>query len=125
MRQHLFRIWIAAGAAAGLLGVAMAAFAAHAPLEPAARAMLHSGVEMQLWHALALVGAGIWVRTGGGALAEWAGAAFLLGLLGFCGAIYALVLLDVRLPMLAPTGGSLLMIGWALLGLSAFRAPGA
>ena len=122
MRQHLFRLWIVAGAAAGLLGVAMAAFAAHANLDPAARAILHSAVEMQLWHALALVAVGLWVRTGAGVLAHFAGAAFLLGLLGFCGGIYSLALLDIRLPMLAPTGGTALMLGWALLGLSALRA---
>jgi uncharacterized membrane protein YgdD (TMEM256/DUF423 family) len=122
MRQPLFRLWIAAGSAAGLLGVAMAAFTAHAQIDPEARTRLHSADEMQLWHALALVGVGLWVRAGGGALAEWAGAAFLLGLIGFCGGVYCLALLDLRLPMVAPTGGTLLMIGWALLGLSALRA---
>ena len=122
MQHSLFRLWIAVGAAAGLLGVAMAAFAAHAPMDPAERTLLHSAVEMQLWHALALVAAGIWVRTGAGALANWAAGAFLLGLLGFCGAIYCQALLGLRLPMVAPTGGTLLMIGWALLGLSALRA---
>jgi len=122
MRKNLFRLWIVAGAAAGLFGVAMAAYAAHAPIDPAARAVLHGAVEMQLWHALALVAVGIWVRTGGGVLADWAGGAFLLGVLGFCGAIYGHTLLDVHLPMLAPTGGTLLMIGWGLLGLSAIRA---
>ncbi len=121
MQKSLFRLWIAAGAAAGLLGVAMAAYTAHAPLDPAARTVLHSAVEMQLWHALALVATGIWLRTGGPALANWAGAAFLLGLLGFCGAIYCQVLLGIHLPMLAPTGGTLTMIGWALLGLAAIR----
>lgn len=123
MLKHLFRLWIAAGALAGLLGVAMGAYAAHAPVNEAAKAMLHSGFEMQLWHALALVAVGIWVRTGGGVLAHWAGAAFLLGLLGFCGGVYSLALFDLRLAMVAPTGGTLLMLGWALLGLSALRAP--
>jgi uncharacterized membrane protein YgdD (TMEM256/DUF423 family) len=122
MHKHLFQLWIAVGAAAGLLGVAMGAYAAHAPVNEAAKAMLHSGFEMQLWHALALVATGIWVRTCGGVLAHWAGAAFLLGLLGFCGGVYSLALFDLRLPMVAPTGGTLLMLGWALLGLSAMRA---
>ena len=60
MQKYLSRRWIAAGSAAGLLGVAMAAYAAHAPLDPAARGIVHSAVEMQLWHALALVAVGIW-----------------------------------------------------------------
>ena len=131
MRQHLFRLWIAAGAAAGLLGVAMAAFTSHASVDPAARAMLHSAVEMQFWHALALIAVGVWARfgdgrigdgrVGGGILAHWAGGALLLGMLGFCGGIYSLALLGIRLPMVAPAGGTLL-IGWALFGFSALRA---
>ena len=122
MHKHPFRLWVAAGSAAGLLGVAMAAYAAHAPLDPAARGILHSAVEMQLWHALALVAVGIWARTAGGKLTSLAGGAFLLGLLGFCGAIYSQELFAIRLPMLAPTGGTLLIIGWALFVLSAIRA---
>ncbi len=122
MQKYLSRRWIAAGSAAGLLGVAMAAYAAHAPLDPAARGIVHSAVEMQLWHALALVAVGIWARTAGSHLTNMAGGAFLLGLLGFCGAIYSQELFAIRLPMLAPTGGTLLMIGWALFGLSAIRA---
>lgn len=127
MRQYLFRLWIAAGAAAGLLGVAMAAFTSHASVDPVARAMLHSAVEMQFWHALALIAVGVWARmgdgrVGAGILAHWAGGALLLGMLGFCGGIYSLALLGIRLPMVAPAGGTLLMIGWALFGLSALRA---
>jgi uncharacterized membrane protein YgdD (TMEM256/DUF423 family) len=122
MREQLFRLWIAAGAVAGLLGVAMAAVTAHAVLDPLKQAMLHSAVEMQVWHALALVAVGIWVRIGGGDLAHWAGAAFLVGLICFSSSIYSLALLDMRIPMLAPIGGTLLMIGWAFLGLSALRA---
>jgi uncharacterized membrane protein YgdD (TMEM256/DUF423 family) len=120
MRQYLFRFWIAAGAVAGLLGVAMAAFTAHAAVSPVAREMLRSAVEMQMWHALALIGVGLWARTGS-VLAEWAGAAFVLGIIGFCGGVYSLALADLRLPMVAPTGGTLLMVGWALLGLSVVR----
>ncbi len=65
---------------------------------------------------------GLWVRRGG-ALADWAGAAFTLGLLAFCGAVYALALGGVRIGPLAPVGGTLLMLGWLLLALSALR-PG-
>jgi uncharacterized membrane protein YgdD (TMEM256/DUF423 family) len=40
----------------------------------------------------------------------------------FCGAVYTLALAGLRLPMLAPIGGSLLMLGWALLAASALPA---
>jgi uncharacterized membrane protein YgdD (TMEM256/DUF423 family) len=55
-------------------------------------------------------------------LTNCAGAAFAVGLVLFCGAVYALALGGMRLPLLAPIGGSLLMLGWALLAASALRA---
>ena len=53
---------------------------------------------------------------------DWAGAAFVVGMLLFCGAVYALALGGVHVAMVAPIGGTLLMVGWALLGLSAVVA---
>jgi uncharacterized membrane protein YgdD (TMEM256/DUF423 family) len=121
------RIWVAAGALAGLSGLAMAAATAHAlapRLDPAQAEALRGAVQMQLVHALALLACGLWVGRGGG-LAQWAGAAFLIGMLGFCGAIYARALFAVGLPMLAPAGGMALMAGWVLLALSALWPRGA
>ena len=55
----------------------------------------------------------------------WPG--FIAALVGiillFCGAVYALTIVGLHLPILAPLGGTLLMLGWALLGVSALR-PG-
>ncbi len=64
-----------------------------------------------------VVGATWWRR-----LVDWAGAAFVVGLLLFCGSVYALALGGVHVAMVAPMGGTLLMVGWALLGLSAVLA---
>lgn len=114
------RLWIGLGSFAGLLAVAMAAVAAHAVPDAAAREVVRSGVQMQGWHALALLGTGLWAPRGG-RLADLAGAAFVLGLLAFCGALYALGFAGLRTGPLAPTGGVLLMLGWALLGASAIR----
>lgn len=118
------RSWIALGSLAGLLAVAMAAVAAHAlaGLDPARVRMVESAIQMQGWHALALVGCGLWAPRGG-RLADLAGAAFVAGTVLFCGAVYALGLANVSLGILAPTGGILLMLGWLLLGISALRAP--
>jgi len=116
------RLWIGLGALAGLTAVAMAALAAHGVpwLDPPAQRMLHNALQMHGWHALALLACGLWAPRGG-RLVDWAGAAFSLGLLLFCGAVYALVLVGLHIAMLAPIGGMLLMLGWALLGLSTFR----
>jgi uncharacterized membrane protein YgdD (TMEM256/DUF423 family) len=117
------RFWITLGSLAGLIAVAMAAVAAHAltGLDPARVRMVENGIQMQGWHALALVGCGLWVPRGG-RIADLAGAAFLVGIVAFCGAVYSLGLAGVSLGIVAPTGGILLMLGWLLLGLSAVRA---
>ncbi len=121
----LSRLWIGCGSLAGVTAVAMAAAAAHGPvpdrLTPAALQQLRNGIEMHGWHALALLAVGLWAPRGG-RLADAAGAAFVLGLLAFCGAVYGLVLGGWHIGRLAPTGGVLLMAGWLLLGVSALRA---
>ena len=123
MTRWLDRLWIVLGGLTGLTGVAMAALAAHglSSLDPAALRMVNSAVQVQGWPAPALVLAGVWARRGG-ALAHLAGAAFALGTLAFCAAVYLLALRGVSLGLVAPAGGVLLMLGWALLGLSALRA---
>ncbi len=114
------RIWIALGSLAGFGAVAMAAFAAHGIGDPNAQRIVGSGVQMQGWHALALLAVGLWTPRGG-RLADAAGLAFTLGLLLFCGAVYALGLAGTSLGIVAPIGGTLLMVGWLLLGASALR----
>ena len=115
------RLWIGFGALAGFAAVAMAAFAAHSVGDPVALRIVSNGVRMQGWHALALLGTGLWVPRGG-RLADAAGAAFAVGLVLFCGSVYSLALAGISWGILAPTGGTLLMIGWLLLGASALRA---
>jgi uncharacterized membrane protein YgdD (TMEM256/DUF423 family) len=101
----------------------MSALAAHGlgGLPPSALHMVESAIQMQGWHALALLATGLWSGRGG-RLADAAGTAFTAGVLLFCGAVYALALAGSSLGGVAPAGGTILMIGWALLGLSALRA---
>ena len=110
---------------AGLFGagaVGMAAAAAHAltGMSPAMLHVVESGVQMQGWHALALLGCGLWAERRGG-LAHWAGAAFALGTIMFCAAVYSLAFAGVSLGPVAPAGGMLLIAGWLLLAASALR----
>ncbi len=93
----MYRVWIGLGALAGLTAVAMAAAAAHAltGLSPEMLRATDRGVQMQGWHALALVACGIWAERRPGALVHAAGAAFAVGIILFCGAVYALTLAGV------------------------------
>ena len=117
------------GGLSGAAAVAMAAAAAHAlgGLSPAMLRVVDSGIQMQGWHALALVAAGLWAERRAGLarrLAHGAGAAFALGTVLFCGAVYAFGLAGVSLAAVAPTGGLLLIAGWLLLAASALPARG-
>jgi uncharacterized membrane protein YgdD (TMEM256/DUF423 family) len=120
--RPMHRFWFALGALAGLTAVGLAAWAAHgAPtrLDPVRLAMLANGIQMQGWHALALLAVGLWADRRGGLLPQLAGTAFALGLILFCGGVYAAAIGGVSLGPVAPTGGTVLMIGWALLFVSA------
>ncbi len=119
-RSSPYRIWVVLGGTAGLLAVAAAAGAAHLAADPAEQRALGSAVQMHGWHALALLGVGLWGIRGGW-LGHAAGVAFGLGLLLFCGTIYLGALGGPHLGPLAPVGGTLLMLGWGLLGVSALR----
>lgn len=120
MIPFLPRLWLALGALAGLLAVALSAWAAHGA-DPAIRPLLDAALTMQGWHALALLATGLWAERRGGVLPHLAGAAFALGMLCFCGAIYSLALAGRSLGLLAPLGGTTLMLGWALLLASALK----
>lgn len=115
------RLWLACGGLVGLTAVGMAAFAAHglpAWMDAAGVQAVRSGVQMQGWHALALVATGLWAERGG-RLADLAGAAFLAGVIVFCGAVYTTTLAAGPFGPAAPVGGTLLMLGWLLLTVSA------
>jgi len=117
----MHRLWLFLGALSGLIAVALSAWAAHgapAALEAAPRRAIDSALAMQGWHALALLAAGLMAERGR-RLAHAAGAAFALGILLFCGAVWWGAMGGVALGPVAPAGGMLLMAGWLLLGLSA------
>lgn len=118
-------IWMIVGALAGCGAVGMAAAAAHAlPQRLDARALhaVQSAIQMQGWHALALLITALWILRAGplpATVANAAAWAFALGLLLFCGSIYAGELGGIRIGPTAPAGGLLLMLGWILLAVSA------
>jgi len=119
----MHRLWLALGALAGLGTVALSAWAAHGlrvRLSPASLAAVQGALQIQGLHALALLVTGI-LAEGRGGLTHWAGAAFAVGLLMFCGAVYASAIGGVSLGRVAPVGGGALMLGWLLLLLAALR----
>jgi uncharacterized membrane protein YgdD (TMEM256/DUF423 family) len=115
------------GALAGAAGVVLGAFGAHAlrvRLSAEALALWQTGVQYQLWHALALVLVGLcanilpenaWLRAAGWLL--------VAGIVLFSGSLYALALGAPKwLGAVAPMGGAALVLGWLALALAAARA---
>jgi len=116
---------LAAGAALAALGVALGAFGAHGlktTLSAESLGWWQTGVQYQMWHALALVALGLAGRTEMRLPARLLGA----GALVFSGSLYLMALTGARwLGPVTPAGGLLMIAGWALLAWRAARPAGA
>src|SRR5690554_1489405 len=101
----------------GFTSVALGAFAAHGlrdRLEPALLAVFQTGVQYQMYHALALLSLALWLRTTGpNAWLSAAGWLFVVGVVLFSGSLYALALGAPRwLGPVTPLGGLCFLLGW-------------
>jgi uncharacterized membrane protein YgdD (TMEM256/DUF423 family) len=105
------------GALLAFLGVALGAFGAHAlegTLSPDQLETYQTAVRYQMFHALGLLALGALP-----ARAQRAAPWLFFGSLVFSGSLYALVFSGVSLlGAVAPVGGVLQLVGWALLFFS-------
>ena len=113
-------------AISGFFAVVIGAFAAHGLrkiLTPEMIEVVKTGVQYQMYHALALLIAGLWLSYKPVAPGLKAGGlAFILGTLLFSGSLYALALGAPRwLGPITPLGGLCFLIGWLLLVVAAWR----
>lgn len=111
------RLLTALGALACGAAVALAAYAAHAPLETLAKTRLDTAVLQLFVHGLALCIFAPRQRT---LFATLPSIAWLTGMLLFCGSLVAAALWSTP-TALAPIGGITLIIGWLLQALLALR----
>jgi uncharacterized membrane protein YgdD (TMEM256/DUF423 family) len=118
------RTFLFLGALAGLTGVALGAFGAHAlraRLQPEMLTVFETGVRYQLYHALALVATALILGRFNGKLIVAAGWLFTAGIVLFSGSLYALALTGVSaLGAITPIGGLAFLLGWACLALAAW-----
>lgn len=118
---------IATGAINGALAVAAGAFGAHglkAKLAPELLATWQTGAEYHMYHALALVLAGVLMSAlpAPNSTLNAAGIALLVGIVLFSGSLYALSLSGVKmLGVITPFGGLAFIAGWLLLAAAAWR----
>jgi len=117
------RLFVGLGALAAGLGVILGAFGAHGlegRVSPDRLETFRTGVEYQMYHALALLLVGWAAAQGWGPLLHWAGYCFAGGIVVFSGTLYLLVLTDTGwLGAITPLGGVAFIVGWALLAWAA------
>lgn len=117
---------LACAALSGFLAVGLGAFAAHglkARLAPELLVTFQTGVQYQMYHALALVGIVVLIKLYGQQLwLQSAGLLFIIGTLLFSTSLYGLALGGPRwLGPITPMGGLCFLLGWLSLLVAALR----
>lgn len=109
---------VALGAFNAAIAVGAGAFAAHGlrdRLEPRLLEVFETAARYQMYHALAMVLAGLLVTRG-------PGITFQIGIVLFSGSLYLLALTDVKaLGAVTPFGGLAFIVGWLWLAATAWR----
>lgn len=122
------RLWLILGAVNAFVAVAAGAFAAHglrSRLEPRMLEVFETGARYQMYHALALLAVGWLASRSNSAVVTAAGWCFMGGIVLFSGSLYALTTSGAtKLGMITPFGGTLFLVGWALVVVAAARLSG-
>lgn len=116
MKKNYFLI---IGALMGMLAVILGAFGAHLLekiLEPSLLQIFHTGVEYQFYHAFALLTTGLLRDHASHKLLNYAGYAFILGILLFSGSLYLYTMSSITaIAIITPFGGTAFIAGWFFL----------
>ena len=114
--------WIMIAALIGGAAVILGAVGAHIVRGNGGEIRYHDlAVTYQMFHVAALIAVAV-VVPAAGKLAHLAGGIFVLGMLLFCGSLYALAWTGQPLGYnVTPTGGMLLIGGWFLLAIAGWQ----
>ena len=109
--------FLRSGLALMLFGVIAGAFGAHGLQQHLNAAQIetwHTATDYLFYHALGLLGLGIWTENKQPQrLLPVAGILLLLGVVLFSGSLYLMLLTGIRqLAMITPLGGVLFILGW-------------
>ncbi|MEO0581362.1 MAG: DUF423 domain-containing protein [Bacteroidota bacterium] len=112
------------GAFLGLTGVIAGAMGAHAlekVLTPDQLDAFETAVRFQMYHSILLLMLGLLEDRFRTPLFRWVMICWVAGIVMFSGSIYLLVLTPLKLGIVTPIGGSILIIGWGILLLWGIR----
>jgi uncharacterized membrane protein YgdD (TMEM256/DUF423 family) len=121
----MHKLFLSIGALLGGVAVTLGAFGAHGLkkiVPPETVNTFQTGVQYQMYHALALIAVAIAFEKFPNKLMSWAGLAFCLGILLFSGSLYLLTILKATgkvglegVGIITPFGGLFFIVGWLLL----------
>jgi uncharacterized membrane protein YgdD (TMEM256/DUF423 family) len=120
----MIRAWLIAAALGGFLSVVAGAAAAHLPAGERSAELLRTGALYGMVHAAALIAVTAMAQSRGrpGLALTIAGWGFAAGTLLFSNSLFAAALTGSGwLGIITPFGGAGLFVGWAALGIHAFR----
>lgn len=119
------RNYLITGSLFGAIAVALGAFGAHGLKEivpPETVTTFQTGVQYQMYHALALLAAGILFEKFSNKWMKWAGVCFITGIILFSGSLYLLTALKAAgqvglkgIGIITPFGGVFFILGWLFL----------
>lgn len=120
----MHKLFLSIGALLGGIAVALGAFGAHGlkKIVPADTVTtFQTGVQYQMYHALALIAMAIIFERFPNKLVEWSGISFCIGILLFSGSLYLLTILKATgkvglegVGIITPFGGLFFIVGWLL-----------
>ena len=127
----MHKIFLSIGALLGGIAVALGAFGAHGLkkiVPPETVNTFQTGVQYQMYHALALLFLGLMADRLGNHRLDYAGLLFIGGIVFFSGSLYlisSLKAMNKAVPamvgIMTPLGGLLFIVGWILLAWALFR----
>ncbi len=121
------KVFLTIAALLGGSAVGFGAFGAHALKERLSERSLEifeTATRYQMYHALALLLVGVLMSrsTTEQTFLTASGWAFIIGVILFCGSLYALSFSGIKwLGAVAPLGGLALMVGWAAIAIAAWN----
>lgn len=121
------KLFLLAGSILGMLGVGLGAFGAHAfkaMLESTGRLDTYeTGIKYMFYHALALVLVGILAKDFTAKTLTYSGYSFIFGTIIFTGSLLLICFTGIKIfGAVAPIGGTLMLLGWALLFYTVLKA---
>lgn len=114
------------------LAVILGAFGAHGLkkiVPPETVTTFQTGVQYQMYHALALIFVGMLFEKADSGIMKWAGICFIIGILLFSGSLYLLTLLKAKntvglsgIGIITPFGGLFFVAGWLMMFIAIWKS---